>query len=79
MNIKYFRSKTCHQVQHLHFISCNPFSVTQSHICHIFNFCQTPVLGLGLGVDFVFPLSQEEEEQEEEPPTKIYKKEEYGV
>ena len=22
-------------------------------------FCQTPVLGLGLGVDFVFPLSQE--------------------
>ena len=34
---------------------------------------------VGQGFDFVFPLSQEEEEQEEEPPTKIYKKEEYGV
>ena len=25
-------------------------------------FCQTPVSGLGLGVDFLFPLSQQEEE-----------------
>ena len=43
-------------------------------------YCQTPVLGLGLGVDFVFPLSQQEqqEQQEEEQPlTKIYMKEEY--
>ena len=29
--------------------------------------CQTPVLGLGLGVDFIFPLSQQEEQQQEEP------------
>ena len=35
--------------------------------------CQTPVLGLRLGVDFVFPLSQQqqqEEEEEEEPSPK---------
>ena len=36
-------------------------------------FCQTPGLGLRLGVDFIFPLSQEEEEegekqQQQEPP-----------
>ena len=30
--------------------------------------CQTPVLGLGLGVDFVLPLSQQEEEEEEQEP-----------
>ena len=37
------------------------------------SYCQTPVLGLRLGVDFVFPLSQqqqEQEQQEEEPPPK---------
>ena len=27
------------------------------------SFCQTPVLGLGLGVDFVLPLSQEEQQE----------------
>ena len=29
--------------------------------------CQTPVFGLGLGVDFISPLSQQEEQQQEEP------------
>ena len=29
-------------------------------------FCQTPGLGLRLGVDFVFPLSQEQEQQQQE-------------
>ena len=33
-------------------------------------FCQTPGLGLRLGVDFVFPLSQEQEQQEQQPPPK---------
>ena len=30
------------------------------------DYCQTPVLGLGLGVDFVLPLSQQEQEQQEQ-------------
>ena len=38
-------------------------------------FCQTPVpcpdFSLGLGVDFVLPLSQEQQEQEEEPHQNI--------
>ena len=42
-------------------------------------YCQTPGLGLRLGVEFVFPLSQEQEqqeqEQEEQPSPKIYLKE----
>ena len=33
-------------------------------------FCQTPVLVLRRGVDFVLPLSQEEEEEKEQPPPK---------
>ena len=37
-------------------------------------YCQTPVsspdFSLGLGVDFVLPLSQQEQEQEEQPPPK---------
>ena len=34
------------------------------------NFCQTPVQSLKsrLGVDFVFPLSQQEQQQQEEQP-----------
>ena len=33
--------------------------------------CQTPDLGLRLGVDFVFPLSQEQQqEQQDQPPPK---------
>ena len=32
------------------------------------HFCQTPVLGLGLGVDFVLPLSQQQEQEEQEEP-----------
>ena len=39
-------------------------------------YCQTPILGLGLGVNFVFPLSQEEQqeeqEEEQEQPLKSY-------
>ena len=31
-------------------------------------YCQTPVLGLGLGVDFVLPLSQEQEQEEQQEP-----------
>ena len=35
-------------------------------------FCQTPGLGLRLGVDFVFPLSQEQQqEQEPQPKSKL--------
>ena len=34
------------------------------------SFCQTPDLGLRLGVDFVFPLSQEQE-QEPSPKSKL--------
>ena len=30
------------------------------------HFCQTPVQVLGLGVDFVLPLSKQEEQQQEE-------------
>ena len=30
-------------------------------------FCQTPVLGLRLGLDFVFPLSQQQEEEQPSP------------
>ena len=36
----------------------------------IFVKLQSKVQSLGLGVDFVFPLSEQEEEQEEEPPPK---------
>ena len=36
-------------------------------------YCQTPVLGLGLGVNFVFPPSQ----QLTTTPTKIYQNEMY--
>ena len=45
------------------------------------DFCQTPVkspdFSLGLGVDFVLPLSQQQQQQQQqqqEPPTKIYRK-----
>ena len=31
----------------------------------IFTFCQTPVQVLGLGVDFVLPLSQQQQQQEQ--------------
>ena len=31
------------------------------------NYCQTSDLGLGLRVDFVFPLSQEQEEEQPSP------------
>ena len=31
---------------------------------------QSKVQSLGLGVDFVFPLSEQEQEQEQEPPPK---------
>ena len=35
-------------------------------------FVKLQVLGLGLGVDFVFPLSQEEQQEEQqEPPPKF--------
>ena len=42
-------------------------------------FCQTPILVLRLGVDFVLPLSQEEQAQEEQvqheqPPPKSNRK-----
>ena len=37
-------------------------------------YCQTLVLVLRLGVDFVLPLSQEEQEQEEEQPPPKSKK-----
>ena len=37
-----------------------------------YGYCQTPGLGLRLGVDFVLPLSQEEQQQQEqEPPPNI--------
>ena len=32
---------------------------------HTLQYCQAPVQVLGLGVDFVLPLSQEQEQQEE--------------
>ena len=35
------------------------------------SFCQTPVQVLGLGVDFILPLSQQEQQQEEEPHQNI--------
>ena len=40
---------------------------------HFETCCQTPVLVLRLGVDFVLPLSKEQQQEEEEHPlTKIY-------
>ena len=33
---------------------------------HTLQYCQTPVQVLGLGVDFVLPLSQEQQEQQEQ-------------
>ena len=42
-------------------------------------FCQTPVLDLGLGVDFVFPLSQEQETQEEPSPKSTRREETIGL
>ena len=39
------------------------------------DFCETPDLVIRLGVDFVFPLSQEEqEEDQEEQPSKSNRK-----
>ena len=34
------------------------------------SYCQTPDLGLRLGVDFVLPLSQQQQEQEEQQQSK---------
>ena len=38
---------------------------------HTLQYCQTPVQVLGLGVDFVLPLSQQQEQQEQEPHQNI--------
>ena len=54
----------------------NAGTVCNSGMCmlfYVFNFCQTPVLVLRQGVDFVLPLSQQEQKQQE-PPTIIYQK-----
>ena len=53
----------------------NAGTVCNSGMCmlfYVFNFCQTPVLVLRQGVDFVLPLSQEQ--QEEQPPPKSIRK-----
>jgi len=40
----------------------------------IFLFCQTPSLGLSLGVDFGLPLTQQQQEEQEQPHQKSTRK-----
>ena len=47
------------------------YAVAHSSTCIFINMhtcCQTPGLGLRLGVDFVFSLSQEQQQEQEPPP-----------